>query len=202
MPPMLPAGWPAVVVHTKCLLPARRGCRRAPGYRAGSSRQYTAGGTAGLGKLSWAYRCSRGPESSSPSSPRPARTSSRAPPLSWSPSPRRTGTGRRSPTACTTPSTPATTPLSRTAGARRRGRPAWRARRSSSALACASLMRSAASCRTMTGCMISSCFRADGRAGGGQYGSRRRTSIRNNPADYDFTRLLFWAAGRAAFYPR
>ena len=185
MPPMLPAGWPAVVVHTKCLLPARRGCRRAPGYRAGSSRQYTAGGTAGLGKLSWAYRCSRGLESSSPSSPRPARTSSRAPPLSWSPSPRRTGTGRRSPTACTTPSTPATTPLSRTAGARRRGQPAWRARRSSSALACASLMRTAASCRTMTGCMISSCFlrgRPDGRAaGGGQSGSTRRTSIRNNP---------------------
>ena len=50
MPPMMPTGRPAVVVHTKCLLPGRRGCRRAPGYRAGSSRQYTAGGIAGLGK--------------------------------------------------------------------------------------------------------------------------------------------------------
>src|SRR5215212_11504110 len=44
--------------------------------------------------LLWAYGCSRGARSSSPSSARPARTSSRAPPVSRSSSPRCTSAGR------------------------------------------------------------------------------------------------------------
>jgi hypothetical protein len=54
----------------------------------------------------------------------------------------------------------------------RRARRAWRARRSSSAFICISLIRSAASCRLMTGCMISSwCFLR------GQPGGRRRAMV-------------------------
>src|SRR5215210_4287330 len=68
-------------------------------------------GTSAQEDLLWAYGCSRGARSSSPSSARPARTSSRAPPFSRSSSPRRTSAGRSSPNARTTPSTLATTAL-------------------------------------------------------------------------------------------